>query len=127
MTGDGTLDPLEEHIAEYDTNLDGTFSVAEVKAIVEEYEDLLHPRKKERPALKIVAIILVSLCGFGAIFGVTMVANEISKDFRPVALLGVAELVIMEDKDGRVVSTAAARANGGDICSVAELPFAQGQ
>eukprot|EP01046_Picozoa_sp_COSAG06_P005699 COSAG06_NODE_257_length_18972_cov_14.659196_20_plen_81_part_01 len=38
MDGDGNLDELEQHIAKYDTNLDGTFSVAEVKAIVEELE-----------------------------------------------------------------------------------------
>ena len=29
----GSLDALEDHISKYDTNLDGTFSVAEVKAI----------------------------------------------------------------------------------------------
>ena len=38
MDQSGVLDRVEEHIAKYDTNKDGTFSVAEVKAIVEELE-----------------------------------------------------------------------------------------
>ena len=38
MDQSGELDRVEEHIAKYDTNKDGTFSVAEVKAIVEELE-----------------------------------------------------------------------------------------
>jgi hypothetical protein len=61
MDGSGSLDALEEHISKYDTNLDGTFSVAEVKAIVEELE-------KEEQNVKnmqkiIFGVVFLAICG----------------------------------------------------------------
>lgn len=97
MDGSGQLDELEEHIAKYDTNLDGTFSVAEVKAIVEEVERA--DEMVDNLKWVIFGVIVLSICGFAAMFGVTIAANEISKDARPEPN------GVMMDNDGNIVGT----------------------
>ena len=55
--------------------------MAEVKTIVQDLEkeqENVHTLHKI-----IVGVILLSICGFAAMFGVTMAANEMSKDTHP--------------------------------------------
>ena len=97
MDQSGVLDRVEEHIAKYDTNKDGTFSVAEVKAIVEELEkeeqQVKSLKKVSAPACSscgtwgtasrgcmcrqiICGVLLLAMVGFVAMFGVVYFANE---------------------------------------------------
>jgi hypothetical protein len=91
------LDELEEKIAGFDDDLSGTFDVQEVKEIVEE----LTRSEEEVGRMKwiIMGVILLSICGFAAMFGITMAANEVSKDSRPNPSGA------LEDNDGNLVAT----------------------
>ena len=96
MDQSGVLDRVEEHIAKYDTNKDGTFAVAEVKAIVEELEKEEQQTKALKkvpapaPAMRcppppvsnrrwpqiIGGVIVLSMVGFLCMFFVAWAANE---------------------------------------------------
>ncbi len=104
ISGDGKLDDIERHIASYDVDGSGTFDVAEVKQIVKDLEK----SEEEVGRMKwiIMGIIFLSICGFAAMFGVTIAANEVSKDSRPN------ESGAMIDNDGNLVQTGTEQADG---------------
>ncbi len=104
ISGDGELDEVERHIASYDVDGSGTFDVAEVKAIVKDLEQ----SQEEVGRMKwiIMGIILLSICGFAAMFGVTVAANEVSKDSRPN------DSGAMIDNNDNLVQTGTEQADG---------------
>ena len=84
--------------------MSGTFSIEEVKQIV----NALESKEEEVGNMKkiIVGIIFLSICGFAAMFGITMVANEVSKDSRPD------ETGAMMDNEGNLVATGTEAGDG---------------
>jgi len=76
--GDGQLSDLEKICQKYDTNRDGSFSMAEVERIV---EDMQAAEKKAANIGKLAALIaLVFLVVCGALLGLVFAANEASKE-----------------------------------------------
>jgi len=76
--GDGKLSDLERVCMKYDTNADGTFSMLEVKAIV---QDMQTAKKQAKNMGRLAAgIAIVSLLICGALFGLMFAANEGSKE-----------------------------------------------
>jgi len=76
--GDGEISKLERLLMKYDVDKSGTFSVAEVKAIV---VDLDKEEKKGKSLKKVIAGLVVGLVGVVcALLVIVVMANELSKE-----------------------------------------------
>lgn len=74
----GDLSPLEKIIKNYDVNRDGTFSISEVKAIVQDMDAAKKNARNMGRLAGVVVLIVMLLCG--ALLGLMFAANEASKE-----------------------------------------------
>lgn len=98
---DGVLSPLERTLMKYDTDKSGQFSVAEVKAVV---DDLQKEQKQTKGLKKVIALLVIGLVVAAcALLAIVASANELSKE---------------NHTDQK---TAALLTKGGDIVHTAEV------
>ena len=95
----GFLSPLEQRLRKYDLDGDGTYSVAEVKAIISDLQKADDSKNKWKQAA--FAAILLGVAFFAAMVGVSVWGAELAKEQH------VSDAT-MSSLDGRVLKTSVA-------------------
>ena len=72
--GDGVLGPIEQCMKKYDTDGSGSFSAAEVKAIINDLEESKETARNLTKLLALFALGFIGLCG--VMLGVVVAGNQ---------------------------------------------------
>ena len=100
LNGDGVLSDVEKMMMKYDTDGNGTFSLAEVKAVIAD----LHQTEKEKHQYKRLSLGMFLLCfaALAAMLGTSVWGAQLTKESH-------VQDDIMTSLDGHIVKTTAAK------------------